>query len=356
MAELNSTMSAPQPKAKKTVVYAILFIFITIVGLTYVKWNPYFQKTILAATTHSIGSSILGDSTDMPGLSWDSAWSYALAYFNAVWKAALLGILLGSLVQVLIPTNWLLKVLGKTSFGSTAAAGLASLPGMMCTCCAAPIAVGLRKKNVSVGASLAFWIGNPTLNPATLIFMTFVLSWKFTALRLVFGVILTFGISYLANRFVPQTNSADIDKMIEQVENEPSGSFISRWTKSLGNMILYIVPMYVLSVLLMGAMRVWLFPHISEASANSLVAIIGLAIAGMLFVIPTAAEIPIIQTFMSFGLGGGPAGALLLALPSISLPSLLLVGKSYPKKVLVFVAAAVVVLSILSGIVGMFLL
>jgi uncharacterized membrane protein YraQ (UPF0718 family) len=356
MAQVNSSLAAPQSHSKKTVGYAIIFLLITIAGLSYVKWFPYYNKAILAATTHSIGKSILGDNINLPSASWGSAWSYAIAYFNAVWKAAILGILLGSLLQVLLPTNWLLKVFGKTSFGSTAAAGLASLPGMMCTCCAAPLAVGLRKKNVSVGASLAFWLGNPTLNPATLIFMTFVLSWKFTVLRLIFGIILTFGVSYMANRFAPNANLVDFEKMVEKAEKEAKGSFGSRWIKSIGSMILYIVPTYILSVLAMGAVRVWLFPHISAAAANSLLTVIGFAIAGMLFVIPTAAEIPIIQTFMSFGLGGGPAAALLIALPSVSLPSLLLVGRSFPKKVLFFVAGSVVVLGILSGLVGMFLL
>jgi uncharacterized membrane protein YraQ (UPF0718 family) len=126
--------------------------------------------------------------------------------------------------------------------------------------------------------------------------------------------------------------------------------------KAAGSMVLYIIPAYILSVLLMGAVRVWLFPHIGEAASNSLIAVIGFAIAGMLFVIPTAAEIPIIQTFMSFGLGGGPAAALLITLPSISLPSLILVAKSFPKKVLFFVAGSVVLLGILSGIAGMFIL
>ena len=46
--------------------------------------------------------------------------------------------------------------------------------------------------------------------------MTFVLSWKFTLLRLVFGVILTFGVSYLANRFVPAVKQVDIDKIMEK--------------------------------------------------------------------------------------------------------------------------------------------
>ncbi|MDP4083298.1 MAG: permease [Bacillota bacterium] len=353
---MNTSLTTPQPNSKKAVWYAIIFIIIAAAGLWYVKWFPYYNKSFLAASTHSIGTSILGDKANPPAASWSTAWAYALAYFTAVWKAAILGILLGSLLQVLLPTNWLLRVLGKTSFGSTVVAGLAAIPGMMCTCCAAPMAVGLRKKNVSVGSTLAFWLGNPTINPATLIFMTFVLSWKFTLLRLIFGLILVFGVSYLANRFAPEVNPVNLDQLIEKTDKESSGSFATRWLKAAGSMVLYIIPAYVLSVLLMGAVRVWLFPHISVAASNSLMSIIGFAIAGMLFVIPTAAEIPIIQTFMSFGLGGGPAAALLITLPSVSLPSLVLVARSFPKKVLFFVASSVVVLGILSGIVGMFLL
>jgi len=356
VAQLHNSLPATQSNSKKTALFAALFLIIAAAGLWYVKWFPYYNKSFLAATTHSIGTSILGDKANSPAASWSSAWAYAITYFTAVWKAAVLGILLGSLLQVLLPTNWLLKVLGKTSFGSTAVAGLAAIPGMMCTCCAAPMAVGLRKKNVSVGATLAFWLGNPTINPATLIFMTFVLSWKFTLLRLIFGIILTFGVSYLANRFAPEVKPVDIDKIIVKAESEASGSFASRWMKSMGSMIMYIVPAYVLSVLLMGAVRVWLFPHIGVAAANSLIAVIGFAIAGMLFVIPTAAEIPIIQTFMSFGLGGGPAAALLITLPSVSLPSLIIVARSFPKKVLFFVAGSVVVLGIISGLVGMLIL
>ena len=41
--------------------------------------------------------------------------------------------------------------------------------------------------------------------------MTFVLSWKFTAPRLVFGLILTFGVSYLANRFAKEADPVEID-------------------------------------------------------------------------------------------------------------------------------------------------
>jgi uncharacterized membrane protein YraQ (UPF0718 family) len=355
---MSPSTSIPQhePLNKKVVFGVILFLIVAVAGLTYVKWWPYYQKAFTAAAKHSIGSSILtGNKAAAPDPSWAAAWDYAVAYYNSVWKAAVLGILLGSLVQVLIPAQWLLRVLGKTTFGSTLVGGIASLPGMMCTCCAAPIAVGLRKKNVSAGASLAFWLGNPTLNPATLIFMTFVLSWKFTVLRIVFGLVLTFGISYYANRFMRGTGTpAEVNAAVEAQETQTrsDSSLLARWLKSVWSMLLHLVPAYIIAVLLLGAARAWLFPSIGETAALSIIAIVGFAIAGTLFVIPTAAEIPIIQSLMSFGLGTGPAAALLLTLPSVSLPSLLMVSRSYPRQVITFVSVSVIVLGILCGIVG----
>lgn len=89
------------------------------------------------------------------------------------------GVILGSLIQVLIPRDWLLRTLGQSRFRGTLLGTLFSLPGMMCTCCAAPVAAGMRRQQVSMGGALAFWMGNPVLNPATLVFMGFVLGWGF---------------------------------------------------------------------------------------------------------------------------------------------------------------------------------
>ncbi|GJM78765.1 permease [uncultured Paenibacillus sp.] len=340
---------------RKTALFIVLFLIIAIAGLSYVKWWPYYGKAFKAATEHSIGSSILGADASGP-ISWSAALDYAAAYFKSVWKAAVLGILLGSLVQVLLPAQWLHKVLGSSRFKSTFLGGIVSLPGMMCTCCAAPIAAGLRKRNVSVGASLAFWLGNPVLNPATLIFMTFVLSWKFTLLRLVFGIVLTFGVSYFANRLAKGQQvpaPAEMERAEAAAELKDEGPFALRWLKSLGMMILNVVPAYLLSVLLLGAFQGVLFP---VELGGGILTILLFALVGTLFVIPTAAEIPIIQSFTALGLGAGPAAALLLTLPAISLPSLLMVSRSFPRKVLGFVFASVVVLGIVAGVVGAWVL
>lgn len=42
--------------------------------------------------------------------------------------------------------------------------------------------------------------------------------------------------------------------------------------------------------------------------------VVAMAVAGCLFVIPTAAEIPIVQTMMLAGMGTAPALALLMTL------------------------------------------
>ena len=37
----------------------IVFLLIAVTGLFYLKWFPYYNRAFVAATTHSIGSSIL---------------------------------------------------------------------------------------------------------------------------------------------------------------------------------------------------------------------------------------------------------------------------------------------------------
>lgn len=349
--------SGPRGRRSDTKTWLLILVFaaVAIAGLSYVKWWPYYHKAFKAATEHTIGSSILtGDRADAPAPSWQAAWDYAAAYFNSVWKAAVLGILLGSLVQVLLPSRWLLRALGKATFKSTALGGLASLPGMMCSCCAAPIAVGMRKQKVSVGAALAFWLGNPVLNPATLIFMTFVLSWKFTLIRLVFGLVLTFGVSYFANRYAGESSVPEPIAETAEPAALPEGPLLLRWLKSAGTLFLSIVPAYLVAVLLLGAARAWMFPMLGEGAMNGILSVLLFSLFGALFVIPTAAEIPIIQTFLSFGMGAGSAGALLITLPAVSLPSLLMVARSFPRKVVWFVFGSVVGLGVLCGAVSAF--
>ena len=331
-----------------------LFMLVAVVGLYYVKWSPYYLKSFLAADKHSIGASILDDQQGAPVA---AALAYAKVYFLAIWKAAVLAVILGSLLQVLVPRDWLLRLFGRAGFGSMLRGGLFALPGMMCSCCAAPVVAGMRRQQVSVGAALAFWIANPVLNPATLVFMGFVLGWGFTALRLVAGLVLVLGVSMIAQRISrPEEIPAAAAEAVVEASAPARADFLARWARTIWQLFWSTIPVYVLAVLVLGAARVWLFPHVDGAMGNSLLWLVPLAIAGTLFVIPTAAEIPIVQTMMSLGLGTAPAVALLMTLPSISLPSLLMLRKDFDTRVLVAVASLTMLVGVISGLVGAALL
>ena len=102
-------------------------------------------------------------------------------------------------------------------------------------------------------------------------------------------------------------------------------------------------------MLILGAARVWLFPHADGAVGNTLFWVIAMAIAGCLFVIPTAAEIPIVQTMMAAGMGVAPALALLIALPALSVPSLVMLHKAFPAKALWLSGALVAACAAVTG-------
>ncbi|HKS32259.1 MAG TPA: permease [Enterobacteriaceae bacterium] len=307
-----------------------LFFLVVIVGLWLVKWQPYYGKAFTAAETHSIGKSILANADASP---LQAAWDYAMVYFLAVWKAAVLGVLLGSLIQVLIPRDWLLRTLGQPRFRGTLFGTLFSLPGMMCSCCAAPVAAGMRRQRVSMGGALAFWMGNPLLNPATLVFMGFVLGWEFTLIRLAAGLVTVLLVASVVQKWVKETAQQPAPAELVEPQGE-QGRFLSRWGQALWTLFWSTIPVYILAVLVLGAARVWLFPHADGAVGNTLLWVIAMAIVGCLFVIPTAAEIPIVQTMMLAGMGMAPALALLITLPAVSLPSLIMLRKAFPAKAL----------------------
>jgi uncharacterized membrane protein YraQ (UPF0718 family) len=108
------------------------FTLILVAGLYYAKWQPYYHKAFTAAAKHSIGTSIVaGRAAAPPPASWRAAWEYAFAYGMAIWQAMIVGLLVAAGVQTLLPRHWLVRILGRMSFGSVAVAGAASTASMM---------------------------------------------------------------------------------------------------------------------------------------------------------------------------------------------------------------------------------
>lgn len=336
-----------------------LFALIALIGLYYVKWSPYYDRIFVAEQTHSIGKSILNGSDGMlPAPSLQAALDYAIAYGKAIWKALILGLLLGSALQALLPAQWIRRWLGGFGAGSVLTGSLLSIPSMMCTCCSAPVVNGLRQCEAAPGSTAAYWLGNTMLNPATLVFMGFVLGWHWVGLRLAAGLVMVLGLGWLLNRLnrASAPESADAGAADARCDTTDSArgpmdaaSILRRWAKAFTGMALRLLPEYLVLVLVLGAARAWLFPVLDMSIDNSLLWIMGAAVAGMLFVIPTAGEVPIVQAMLALGVAAGPAAALLVTLPPVSLPSLAMVARSFRRADLAVLVFGIVLLGVLAG-------
>jgi uncharacterized membrane protein YraQ (UPF0718 family) len=333
----------------------VVFLLMAIVGLFYAKWFPYYDRAFVAASTHSIGTSILtGTAATPPAPSLQAALGYALAYGKSIWQALVLGLLLGSAVQALLPRQWIVRWLGDSSLSGIMVAGMLAVPSMMCTCCSAPVVKGLRQSHAGAGSAVTYWLGNTMLNPATLIFIGFVLGWHWMELRLITGLLMVFGLGWLVRRISLATNNQSLQAPHASATANNNTTIenthiFQRWLHALIDMSWRLLPEYLVIVLLLGAARAWLFPALDMSVDNSLIWIVGLALAGTLFVIPTAGEVPIVQAALSLGMATGPAAALLVTLPPVSLPSLAMLAKSFRLRELAVLVAGVVVLGVLAG-------
>ena len=307
-----------------------LFAMVAIGGLEYVKWQPYALRGFSAAAQHSIGPSIVsGVSATAPPAGWQAGFDYVAAYGHAVWKALLLALLLGAGVQVLLSPDLIRRVFAGR--GARVRAVGAAMPSMMCSCCATPITVGLIRSHADTAAALVYWLANPVLNPATLVFIGLVFGWDWAALRLVLGTLLVFGLSGIAARILPPGSQVPAPEARRAVRAGPVGAYVA----ALLRLTVRLVPEYALLVFVLGAARGWLFPAMTPALGHAAWLPPLLAAIGTLFVIPTAGEVPVVQLLQQSGLGSAGSAALLLTLPTVSLPSLVMLGRVVAVRVLV---------------------
>src|SRR3954463_12991153 len=310
----------------------LLAVVVAAAALLWAKWLPYEGKAVALSSTHTwSGSSILATGGVHPGdaPTWHAATTFFTTYVLAIWKALVAALLISAAVQAFMPRTWLLRLLNRRGrLRSAAARGPASTPSLMCTCCTAPVAATLRRDGVSTAAALAYWLGNPLLNPAVLVFLAFVAPWQWTLTRIVVGLLVVVGGSALVARLTERR-----ELPVSQVAPEPeagdwSAQAPERFARTLLRLLLTLVPEYLLVVLAIGAFRGWLFPIGGHGLSAGAGVIVVAAVVGTLLVIPTGGEIPILQALALAGLSLGTLGALLLTLPAASLPAMAMVGRA----------------------------
>ncbi|PPK92166.1 hypothetical protein CLV92_11627 [Kineococcus xinjiangensis] len=345
---------AAPPGLRPALVGALVFLLLAAALLLWSKWDPYSRRVVeLSASGTWAGSSVLATAGVEPGAapSLRAGWAFLLGYTAAVWKAVVAGLVIAAAVQTLVPRRWLLGVLSRRSdAGSALVGGLLSTPSMMCTCCTAPVAGALRRSGVPTAGAVAYWLGNPLLNPAVLVFLLLVAPWQWAAVRAGVGALVVVGGSVLVARLTtPRLDPASAAAVVAAVpsagddarDEDPAGA-AGRFARSLLRTSAVVVPEYAVVVFAVGCFSGWLFPLGQSAQSWGALALLAALVLGTLLVIPTAGEIPLAQGLAAAGAGGAVVGALLITLPALSLPSMAMVARALTWRVTLLAAAVVV--------------
>jgi hypothetical protein len=131
------------------------------------------------------------------------------------------------------------------------------------------------------------------------------------------------------------------------------------WVESTWGFMKQIFPLLIGGVLVAGFMlgrpgHPALIPeHYVQSllGGNSLWANLFASVAGALMYFATLTEIPILQGLMGSGMGKGPALALLLAGPALSLPNMLVIGSVMGIKKTATFCSIIVIMSTIAGLI-----
>ena len=135
---------------------------------------------------------------------------------------------------------------------------------------------------------------------------------------------------------------------------------LGEWVVSTWGFAVQILPLLLFGVLIAGALlgsapgREGLIPSrwvTGAVGGNSLWANLFASVAGAFMYFATLTEVPIVQGLMTAGMGKGPALALLLAGPALSLPSMLVIRSIIGLQKTVVYVTLVVIMATISGMI-----
>ena len=275
-----------------------------------------------------------------------------LNYFLVIWPALVFGILISGAVSTFVSPQWLTRFLGTRPLRSQAIAGLAGAPLMLCSCCVAPIFTGVYERSARLGPSIGLMLAAPALNPAALILTFMLFDYKVGTVRLATSIVAVLFIGMIADRLLGQTKvHCDMDNW--QAAARPA-DFL-HFLRACARVTVRLVPVIVLGVLASMIIAQMIPVRTFNSPAAHFLAIIVVAAVAVPLALPTFFEIPLALILLGSGAPMGAAVALLVAGPSVNLPSLLTITRSTNWRVAALVAASVWTLAVASGIFVSFL-
>ena len=365
--------------------YHLMFwIVITFSILYFVPTNSsWFQNSILSAF------SLLND--------------YAQKHVLTCLVPALF---IAGAISVFVKKDAVLKYLGHKS-KKIVSYSIASVSGAIlavCSCTILPLFAGIRKRGAGLGPAITFLFAGPAINIAAIFLTMSVLGYEIGLARIIFAVLLSIlvGLTMVlifrekieqGELFIQESKEIKLSKrilliffglmigvlVVNGLQIEQTLKYIlmfsftfavvfwvifkfhkettGEWLKETWSFSKMLLPLLFIGVFIAGFIMPLLPQTIIErfVGQNNLMGNLIASIFGAFMYFSTLTEIPILQALISKGMASGPALALLLAGPSLSLPNMLVIRKVLGnKKTAVYVSLVIIYSTIAGMIFGVF--
>ncbi len=325
-----------------------------------------------------------------------SGWYALLEYLSAhVLTCLVPAFFIAGAIAVFVSKGAILKY-----FGSKAkkwlSYGIASISGAIlavCSCTILPLFAGIRKRGAGLGPAIAFLYSGPAINILAIVYTAKLLGYDLGIARAVgaiaFSIVIGLFMSliWMKEERLKLEGNENLFKVYGQGEHQKpvyisvifflsllailvfgaakmwvyAGAALAiliviivvgykkaelkDWMKETGKLVWQIFPILLAGVFIAGVIKYFLPQSVVESwvGGNSIRSNFLASIFGALMYFSTLTEVPIIKALMDLGMGKGPALTLLLAGPSLSLPSMIVLGRIMgAKKTLTYVALVVI--------------
>jgi uncharacterized protein len=276
---------------------------------------------------------------------------------------------------------------------------VASISGSIlaiCSCTVLPLFAGIYKRGAGLGPAIAFLFSGPAINVLAIVYSARLLGYDIGIARVIGAIIFSIVIG-LIMAFIYRKEKSRFDaKAFALLTTDPEGKSIwqqvlfvgalvgvlifaasqnwivmgvflaavavilwrwfskgeiVQWLKETLHFTRLIIPWLLIGVFVAGILTV-VIPQsfvVQFVGGNTIFGNFIASIFGALMYFATLTEVPIIKAFMELGMGKGPALALLLAGPALSLPSMLVIRKIMGTKKMLTYVGLVVVMSTITG-------
>lgn len=227
----------------------------------------------------------------------------------------------------------------------------------ICSCTVLPLFSSIYKRGAGLGPAIAFLYSGPAINVLAIIMTARILGWQLGLARAIGAIIFSIVVGLLMHWiFIKEERARHASGSFEFAEGKRPGA--KDWLKASRSFASQIMPLLFWGVLAAGLLlgrpgEEGLIP--SEfvnllVGGNSLFANFFASIVGAFMYFATLTEVPILQGLIGAGMGKGPALALLLAGPALSLPNMLVIRSVIGTKKTVAYVSLVVAMATISGI------